>query len=83
MASDQFGSGGGFSSQFNRSEASWQSDAVAAYLAKSPTLAKFPPPGLFSPSGRATPDVSALGEGYQVYAYPPHHPASLASAFSR
>ena len=30
-------------------------------------LKKFPPKGTFPPHGRATPDVSALGEGYQVY----------------
>jgi tripeptidyl-peptidase-1 len=47
-ASEQFGSGGGFSSMFNQSDAPWQVAAVAAY-------------------GRATPDVSALGEGYQVW----------------
>ena len=27
----------------------------------------FPPAGTFPTTGRATPDVSALGEGYQVY----------------
>merc|ERR1711934_1202644 len=26
-----------------------------------------PPPGSYDSQGRATPDVSALGEGYQVY----------------
>ena len=67
MATDQFGSGGGFSSLFNQSHAHWQAKAVAAYLSKGPSLAKFPPLGSFPPYGRATPDVSALGEGYQVY----------------
>ena len=69
MASDQFGSGGGFSSQFNQSDAPWQVDAVAAYVAQGPSLAKFPNASLFSAHGRATPDVSALGEGYQVYVH--------------
>ena len=32
-----------------------------------PSLPKWPPKGSFPPLGRATPDVSALGEGYQVY----------------
>ena len=67
MASTQFGSGGGFSALFNRSDAPWQRAAVAKYLAMGAALPKFPPAGSFSPGGRATPDVSALGEGYQVY----------------
>ena len=67
MATDQFGSGGGFSKLWNQSHASWQSAAVAKYVAMGPTLPKWPPAGSFPPMGRATPDVSALGEGYQVY----------------
>lgn len=63
MASDQFGSGGGFSTMFNRSLASWQESVVTAYLADAPGL---PPNGSFPPGGRATPDVSALGEGYMT-----------------
>jgi tripeptidyl-peptidase-1 len=66
MATDQFGSGGGFSLQFGQSpDATYQSAAVANYLA---TVDKdtLPPAGSFPPMGRATPDVSALGEGYQV-----------------
>ena len=66
MASDQFGSGGGFSYMFDQTDAPWQVEAVAAYVAKGASLPKFPPPGSFPPHGRATPDVSALGEGYQV-----------------
>ena len=31
MASDQFGSGGGFSAEWDRSNATWQEDAVQAY----------------------------------------------------
>ena len=38
---------------------------VAAYLKGAPQL---PPAGSFPPLGRATPDVSTLGEGYHVYA---------------
>lgn len=61
MATDQFGSGGGFSKQFNAS--AWQTAATKAYLASAPLL---PPPGSFPVTGRGTPDVSALGEGYMV-----------------
>ena len=39
---------------------------VAAYVKDAPQL---PPTGSFPPLGRATPDVSALGEGYQVYGH--------------
>jgi hypothetical protein len=64
MATDQFGSGGGFSGMFNIStDAAYQADVVKAYLAGAPQL---PPAGSFPPGGRATPDVSALGEGYMV-----------------
>jgi hypothetical protein len=66
-ASDQFGSGGGFSKQFSQSpNAEWQSAAVAKYLA-TVDPSTLPAAGLFPPKGRATPDVSALGEGYQVF----------------
>ena len=68
MASDQFGSGGGFSALFNQTNTyAWQAKAVAAYVAQGNALPRFPPAGSFPPLGRATPDVSALGEGYQVY----------------
>lgn len=40
-----------------------QKAATAAYLAKAPEL---PPTGSFPRGGRGTPDVSALGEGYQT-----------------
>jgi len=63
MASDQFGSGGGFSWDFNRTEAKWQETVVSAYLASDSTL---PPSKVYNAMGRGTPDVSALGEGYQV-----------------
>jgi len=67
MASSQFGSGGGFSAQFDQTDAQWQKDAVAAYVAKGSSLPKFPAASKFDANGRATPDVSALGEGFQVY----------------
>jgi tripeptidyl-peptidase-1 len=52
---------------FNQSDATWQKAAVAAYVAQGGSLPLFPPSGSFPPLGRATPDVSGLGEGYQVY----------------
>merc|ERR1711907_413437 len=68
MATDQFGSGGGFSTMFGQSpDAKWQSDDVANYLKVVPKVLPFPPNGSFPPQGRATPDISALGEGYQVF----------------
>merc|ERR1711998_189864 len=64
MASDQFGSGGGFSTMFTvADDAKWQSAAVAQYFKVAPQL---PPASSFPKGGRATPDVSALGEGYMV-----------------
>jgi len=67
MATDQFGSGGGFSSDFDQTDAPWQKDVVAKYVAMGSSLEKFPPTDKFNATGRATPDVSALGEGFQVY----------------
>jgi len=61
VATDAFGSGGGFSWMFDSFKD--QADAVARFLATAPQL---PPANSFPPHGRATPDVSALGEGYQV-----------------
>jgi len=61
VAVDQFGSGGGFS--WNGPAFKAQTAAVAAYLKAAPQL---PPKGSYDASGRATPDVSALGEGFQV-----------------
>lgn len=66
MVVDRFGSGGGFSHRFHQSDAPWQVDAVAKYVAQGARLPKFPPRGAFPPLGRATPDVAALGEGFQV-----------------
>lgn len=64
---DQFGSGGGFSSMFSQDDAPWQKEAVAKYVSQGPTLPKWPKKSMFDPNGRATPDVAALGEGYQVF----------------
>lgn len=61
MATDQFGSGGGFSEMFDAFDA--QKAAVNHYLATAPNL---PPSTMFPAGGRATPDVAALGEGFQV-----------------
>ena len=66
MATDQFGSGGGFSAQFDQTNAKWQSAAVKEFLKIVPKGKPFPPNASFSATGRATPDVSALGEGFQV-----------------
>jgi subtilase family serine protease len=67
MATDQFGSGGGFSAMFKQSpHAKWQMEAVAHYVNNPPKDSHYPPAGSFDPLGRATPDISALGEGYQV-----------------
>jgi len=63
QASDQFGSGGGFSKDFDRTNATWQEAHVTGYLKLAD---KLPPTYAFTPSGRATPDVSALGEGFMV-----------------
>jgi subtilase family serine protease len=61
MATDQFGSGGGFSSMFDAFKD--QEEDIANYFKVAPQL---PPSDLFNKTGRATPDVAALGEGYQV-----------------
>lgn len=56
-----FGSGGGFSDYFP--QPAYQSQAVATYLA---TAKKLPAESFFNKSGRAYPDVSALGVSYEV-----------------
>jgi subtilase family serine protease len=66
MATDQFGSGGGFSEMFDQTNAKWQQEAVAHYVNNPPNDPHYPPAGSFPKTGRATPDISALGEGYQV-----------------
>merc|ERR1712066_391507 len=42
-----------------------QKEAIATYLK---TASKLPPSGSYPSGGRATPDVAALGEGFQVLA---------------
>jgi len=64
MATDQFGSGGGFSFDFNRSAAEWQEKYVQAYLS---SVKNRPPSEMYRAGGRGTPDVSAIAEGYAVY----------------
>jgi len=59
---DSFTSGGGFSWLFE--QPAYQTSAVQHYLSTAPTL---PPATSYNASGRATPDVSALGsEEFQV-----------------
>ena len=69
MCSVAFGSGGGFSKQFAQTpNATWQSAAVAKYLSSPVTKSlPFPPLTAFPATGRGTPDVSSLGEGFQTY----------------
>merc|ERR1711965_797980 len=59
-ATTQFGSGGGFSYDYDIP--SYQSSAVKAYLAKDPLTGT----KTFNQKGRATPDVSALAEQFEV-----------------
>ncbi|KAL0945004.1 tripeptidyl peptidase sed3 [Colletotrichum truncatum] len=51
---------GGFSNYFRRPE--WQSDAVAEYIAALNGTLK----GRYNPSGRAYPDISAIGSGFAI-----------------
>jgi len=67
QATDQFGSGGGYSSMVDRSQAAWQEAVVSAYLKGS---APMPPSSAYTATGRATPDVAGLAEGYQVFTGP-------------
>jgi tripeptidyl-peptidase-1 len=61
QATDQFGSGGGFSRIIT--QPSWQNAAVTSFYAEE---TKLPPSTMYGKGGRATPDVAALGEGFQV-----------------
>eukprot|EP00947_MAST-08B_sp_MAST-8B-sp1_P003824 g3824.t1 len=56
-------SGGGFSHHFSRP--SWQSEAVDSYLTKSKRT--LPPSNKYNATGRAYPDVAALGGGKNPY----------------
>lgn len=64
MATTQFGSGSGFSRVITPAP-EWQSAAIASYYAAEPAD-KLPPKANYGFGGRATPDVAALGEGFQV-----------------
>merc|ERR1711937_899832 len=61
MATTQFGSGGGFS--YDYVVPSYQTDAIKAYLAKNPKTGN----GQYAKYGRGSPDVSLLGEQFEVY----------------
>eukprot|EP00026_Physarum_polycephalum_P006877 Phypoly_transcript_06930.p1 GENE.Phypoly_transcript_06930~~Phypoly_transcript_06930.p1 ORF type:complete len:539 (+),score=108.07 Phypoly_transcript_06930:58-1674(+) len=61
MAVDEFGSGGGFSSADNQPQ--YQQSAVANYFKVQTDL---PAAHFYNASGRGTPDVAALGIGFQV-----------------
>merc|ERR1712196_645591 len=60
MATTQFGSGGGFSYDYDMP--SYQSSAVKAYLAKDPKTGS----NAYAKNGRASPDVALLGEKFAV-----------------
>lgn len=64
MATDQFGSGGGFSYDFDRSQATWQESDVDNYFV---SVKNKPPASYYTKTGRGTPDVSGIAEGYAVY----------------
>merc|ERR1712110_1001251 len=61
MATTQFGSGGGFSYDYDIP--AYQADAIKAYLAKNPQTGE----DSYAKNGRASPDVSLLGEQFEVY----------------
>merc|ERR1719174_1829182 len=60
QATTQFGSGGGFSYDYDIP--SYQADAVKAYLAKNPLIGSKE----YKKTGRASPDVSLLGEQFEI-----------------
>lgn len=59
-----FTSGGGFSTYSVTPE--WQKDVVSDYLSSSETL---PPSSYFNASGRGYPDLSAIGNAFQIYEF--------------
>merc|ERR1712107_370590 len=61
MATTQFGSGGGFSYDYDMP--SYQSTSIKAYLAKNPKTGT----ASYAENGRGSPDVSLLGEQFEVY----------------
>lgn len=64
MATDQFGSGGGFSQDFDRAQAQWQEADVTSYVRNVPNK---PPASAYPAGGRGTPDMSGIAEGYAVF----------------
>ncbi|KAH8882962.1 subtilisin-like protein, partial [Thozetella sp. PMI_491] len=56
-------SAGGFSSYFWRPD--WQDTVVGAYVEKM-AMSEDPKMGLFNAAGRAVPDISAVGGGFQI-----------------
>jgi subtilase family serine protease len=62
---DHFGSGGGFSDMFDAP--AWQKHAVSKYFSTvDPTSLPDPKVASYTKTGRATPDVGALGTGYTL-----------------
>merc|ERR1711881_747551 len=61
VATTQFGSGGGFSYDYDMP--SYQATAIKAYLAKNPKTGS----SIYAKNGRGSPDVSLLGENFEVY----------------
>ncbi len=68
VASQQFGSGGGFSNFIPRDPvAAFQAESVQGYLRRFQRAGwPIPPTAAVDSMGRATPDVAALGEGFVV-----------------
>merc|ERR1719502_2376513 len=60
QATTQFGSGGGFSYDYD--QPSYQADAVKGYLAQNPLIGSKE----YKKTGRASPDVSLLGEQFEI-----------------
>ena len=73
---DQFGSGGGFSYDFDRTKATWQETAVKTYLKLNDTLPKFPPEGKCNMRAKLEPQVSPSTSNTA----PPHHHHRLVPA---
>jgi tripeptidyl-peptidase-1 len=65
QATTQFGSGGGFSYDYDAP--SYQTDVIKAYLAKNPKTGS----KTYATNGRGSPDVSLLGEQFEVYTSSP------------
>ena len=63
---DHFGSGGGFSPWTFLPQPKWQAEAVATYLSTVDPSTLPGPGAVWDRTGRATPDVGALGTGFAV-----------------